>query len=238
MKSFKKIFSANPQDVNVHQLANLTPQMTEVEFEALKKSIEVNGQLEPVKMYRGEIIDGRHRLKAIKELNIDKIIYENVQSNLSSDDLKELILKGYENRRHQTPTQKAIFAYKYYIDLLKKGEKVSQGEIAEMFGTKRNQISRVKTLNKVAGSKVIDFLFNGGKIKIGDRSTDNLQAIIKYYKVLNDKVFEDSIGNEYRDITDDELALAKELSEHITSEYNDYIVEEIANKLYSYLKNK
>jgi len=51
------------------EYANIFPQMAAEEFQGLKDSIERNGVLEPVVKYNGKTLDGRHRERAVKELN-------------------------------------------------------------------------------------------------------------------------------------------------------------------------
>ena len=48
----------------------LFPAMNSDEFNALKQSIQRNGQSEPILLFQGKVVDGRHRLKACQELGI------------------------------------------------------------------------------------------------------------------------------------------------------------------------
>ena len=143
-------------EVEIHELANLTPSMTEAEFKGLKLSIHENGQQMPIKMYRGKCIDGRHRVKALRELGIADVFYENENSQLSLDDIRTKILTVYERRRHQTPTQKAIMAYREYQRVRESGDKVGQGTIAESLGTTIKQLGRAKQLEEVAGKDIVE----------------------------------------------------------------------------------
>lgn len=52
----------------VHQIANIFPTMGEAEFAALKADIAEHGLREPVWIYEGKVIDGRHRMRACQEL--------------------------------------------------------------------------------------------------------------------------------------------------------------------------
>lgn len=53
-----------------HAIASLFPPMSPEEYEALKADIQANGLREPIWLYEGRIIDGRHRYRACKELGI------------------------------------------------------------------------------------------------------------------------------------------------------------------------
>lgn len=50
---------------------NLVPPMTKEAFESLVSSIRANGQLEAITVnYKGEVLDGHHRLKACELLQL------------------------------------------------------------------------------------------------------------------------------------------------------------------------
>lgn len=52
-----------------HRLANVFPLLGEAEFAELVKDIQANGQMDPIVMYEGLILDGRNRYLAIEEIN-------------------------------------------------------------------------------------------------------------------------------------------------------------------------
>ncbi len=54
----------------VHPLADLIPPMTDEEYKALREDIEANGLHQPITLYEGKILDGRHRARACDELGI------------------------------------------------------------------------------------------------------------------------------------------------------------------------
>ena len=55
----------------ISPLAMLFPPMLDEDFDKLVSSIQEQGLLEPITLYQGEIIDGRHRYKACKQLGIE-----------------------------------------------------------------------------------------------------------------------------------------------------------------------
>jgi len=57
--------------MDLHEIANLFPGMTGTDYGNLKRSIELSGQQETIKVWNGAVIDGRHRLKACQELGIE-----------------------------------------------------------------------------------------------------------------------------------------------------------------------
>lgn len=238
MKKYEKIFETDVYKVELHELVYLTPGMSEEDYLSLKDSIKEFGQLEPIKMYRGKVIDGRNRIKALKELGITKVKYKNLDPQIPLEEVKELVVKGFERRRHQTVTQKAISAYKYMLEQHNNGNKITIGEAAELFGSKRDVVSRVKSLHKIAGDEVIEALFNGKKIiidKINNKSTDNIRSILNYYKLLNQEII-DNNKEQKLDLTDEEKEFINEIFDNLYSQHSSLLLLGLANKIYKELK--
>lgn len=55
---------------DVHRAANVPPAMSEQEYSDLKADIEKNGQIDPIVLIEGKILDGKHRAMACYELGI------------------------------------------------------------------------------------------------------------------------------------------------------------------------
>jgi len=200
MKSKKiEIFSISLNEIEIHILADMNPMQSEEDFLALKYSIEQIGQLEPVLMFKGKLVDGRNRLKALKELYAETqnekfkyIKYKKLPTTLSKEELEEIII-AKETRRHKTPVQKAIQALNYYDAKEKMNENINMRKVGKIFGVSASQISKVLSLRKVAGEAVLQKLFNGGSIPIKKTKKDGTiytvnstspDAIRKYYQGL------------------------------------------------------
>lgn len=229
------------EELETHELANLTPTMTAVSFETLKLSIANNGQQMPIVLYKGKIIDGRHRVKALRELGLTTVNYIDEDPNKTEEDLRVLILEVLENRRHQTTTQKAIMAYYEFVRLLDIGEKKSQGKVAGMFGSTRLQLSRVITLAKLADNRVIDHLFHGDKINIGTKmqpsNTDSLASIVSYFEKNIGDTLENSLSSGVKaDLTDSEIKLVKEAMSSVKALMSKRVAKVFNEKLYHYIK--
>jgi hypothetical protein len=229
-------------EVEIHELANLTPSMTDAEFKGLKLSIHENGQQMPIKMYRGKCIDGRHRVKALRELGITEVLYENENSQLSLEDVRTKILTVYERRRHQTPTQKAILAYREYQRVRELGEKVGQGAIAESLGTTIKQLGRAKQLEEVAGKDIVELLFQGNKINIGTEvhpnNTDSLDSLINYFKKHREMiVIQTKSTNISEDYTDEEMLTLNDALNKLQSEYSHRMLSRLTFMLRSTLNS-
>ena len=223
-------------DLLTHRYAEITPNMIEAQFEALKLDIEQNGQLEPIKVWKHKnklyVYDGRHRLKSIKELGLETIKAE-VDDKATEEEIKTRV-KSLENRRHQTPTQLAIMAWKEYTLLNKDAStKVSQGEIAQKYGIGRANISEVGTLNE-SSPWLIDVLFSGQKFNIGSEAvplmSNNVRAINKFFKNLHET--RASKGKD-RNLTDDEYESINSEIDKLSSEYGTRFMLELAKCIYS-----
>ncbi len=226
--------------VEVHELAHLTPTMTEGRFTALKNSIAELGQKLPIIMYRGKCIDGRHRLKAFKELGLTEINSINENSQMSLEDIKNVIVNGYEQRRHQTPTQTAIMSYREWVGYRELGDKISQGAVAEKYGIGLKQLGRAKQLEEVAGKDIMELLFQGNKINIGTEAhpnnTDSLSSLINYFKKHREMIVAQTKStNISEDYTDEEMLTLNDALNKLQSEYSHRMLSRLAFMLRSTL---
>ena len=183
----------NPKDIDVkslsiHPEANMTPLMTEEQYNSLKNDIERNGQLDPIILYRGKVIDGRHRLKVAQELGKDNIKTVSMPNNSTLAEIRSVV-KSKETHRHQTPTQLAIYAMKHLQkhneDTRNKDKQMTQLDAANEFGVVVKQIGRaIRIETKLKRPDIIDSLYAGNKINIGTAHrplmTDSLQSVINY----------------------------------------------------------
>lgn len=90
---------------------SLVPKMLEADFNQLKESIRVSGQLEPIIANRDLVVlDGHHRYQACKELGITPR-YE-VRSFASREDEMAFAIRVNLVRRHLKPFQRIELAFK------------------------------------------------------------------------------------------------------------------------------
>lgn len=232
--------TVNINELEIHELAKLTPTMTKVQYEALKASILEHGQQVPVVVYRGKIIDGRHRCKAIRELGMTDIKTVSEDSRLSLQDVRTKILDVYENRRHQTPTQKAIMAYRVYSQSKADGEKVGQGSVAESCGTTVKQLGRAKQLHTLAGDEVLELLFQGSKLNTGTVSqpnnTDSLSTLILYFKNRTKSIIDNTNETTINeDFTDEEIELCNSTLRELTSVHSVRMLKRLNGMLHYHI---
>ena len=97
-----------PTNYTVHELCELAPPMSDTEFEALKRDVREHGIKEPLVVWRGQIIDGRHRYKAVQELRRAGVSIEcPAREWVGSDPLHEVISLNMK-RRHTEPARQAL----------------------------------------------------------------------------------------------------------------------------------
>lgn len=178
----EEIHSISPADLVLHPEALATPKMSAEQYEALKKDIEMNGQLDPVTTYRGKIVDGRHRWLVLQELGIDSIKYTKMPNNSTLKAIKTVV-NSRESRRHETAAQLAIRAYR--LKTVPDSEFKSFSAAAESIGANRKRVTEVKKIIEVYGrNDIIELLFAGEKFDTGNNLTpfwtDSLGTILTW----------------------------------------------------------
>lgn len=91
--------------LEVHPLAAALPDMGPEEFVALCDSIRSIGQRDPITLFEGQILDGRHRYRACTEMDVEPA-YE----RYDGDEPHLFVLGRNVARRHLTPSQTAMAA--------------------------------------------------------------------------------------------------------------------------------
>ena len=235
----KEIFELDITTLSIHDEALATPRMLEVQYEALKADIEQNGQLDPVVIYRGKIVDGRHRFLILNELNIKTITCFKMPNNATLSDIKKLV-RSKETRRHETATQLAISALRH---ITKSNEKMTQAEASKMFGVGPKAIGFAKKiLVDYKREDLLDILFDGGKINIGTSyqpfMSDSLKTIVNWLDDNKATSVENKIGITARtELTEDENIIVNQFVRSIQKE-SKFVLDEIANRIYSLVKGE
>jgi hypothetical protein len=93
--------------LKLHPLAGLFPEMSAEEYAALKQSIREGGVREPLLLCDGKVMDGRHRLRACKELKVAAVPVRDWDGKGSA---VECVLAANLHRRHLTSGQRAALA--------------------------------------------------------------------------------------------------------------------------------
>lgn len=98
--------------MNVHPLAELIPAMTDAEYAELLADMKANGQLEPITLYEGKILDGRHRARVCDELGI-----EPATRAYDGDSPAAYVLSLNVKRRSLSVSQRAALAVEFLPQL-------------------------------------------------------------------------------------------------------------------------
>lgn len=160
---------------NIHPVANLNPLMTEEQFRVFKQGVSLDGQLDRIYIYRGKVVDGRNRLRALSELGVTMVKMKILPHKLTIEDL-ERIVKLTEDRRHESKTQLAINVYNAYTS----GYYKSQAEAIEKGVVSKTNFETIIWLSKHGPRDLLVRLFNGEFIKLTNGvRTDNLVSIKK-----------------------------------------------------------
>ena len=98
-----------PVTIKPHPLAAIFPELPPEELNQLVRDIRERGQLEPIIVYKGLILDGQNRYKACKIVGIKPRI-EEFDAKLAKRSPEEFVLSRNLRRRHLSGGQKAAIA--------------------------------------------------------------------------------------------------------------------------------
>jgi hypothetical protein len=129
--------------------------MSDPEFVALKADIEQHGLREPIVMYEGKVLDGRHRLKACFDL---KLKLRERKFTGTEDDARAFVLSMNLRRRHLNAEQKR----ELIATLLKTEPERSNNSIAKPLGVSHNTVAAVRA----------DLESSGDVVKLTTRTDD------------------------------------------------------------------
>lgn len=157
-----------------HAVSALNPITSASDYAELKTSLLDNGQRETIKLYRGLIVDGRHRVKALKELSQETVLAQEFPHKATKEDLMTVV-RISDARRSKTPTQKAIQAYR-----MAKSEGITLDAAAEKYGVSSRNVKHVSAIAKMtdAAGTQLEALFNGeAHVKLDGSATVSLSKI-------------------------------------------------------------
>lgn len=144
------------RDTKLHPIASIFPAMSEAEFEKLKADIAENGQRESIVYWNQMLVDGRHRLRACQELNIEPMEVELEPS----DDPVAYAVSTNLNRRHLKQSQRAMIAAK--MATLGKGRPVNGSndliidDVAALLNISAPSVKRAKCVLENGSQSLID----------------------------------------------------------------------------------
>ncbi len=169
-----------PTPPKAHPFAALFPELPQEELTQLARDIKERGQIEPIILYKGLILDGRNRYRACQIAGVKPRIEEfNAKSAKRSPE--EFVLSRNLRRRHLSVGQKAAIALDWseQIDLNPAPEKTKErgrpkgalSEAARYVGINEQRVFEVRQIKDADPSLYQD-------VKAGKRSLNGALAEI------------------------------------------------------------
>ena len=206
------VVSNKPTAWELDPVCEAFPPMTHDQFLGLKRSIERNGQREPIVVWNNRIVDGRHRLKACQELGIQPVVKR------FTGDYQQAVSAAFAanvNRRQLGTGQLALLAAQLatrrpgQTKVAKQIEAVlSQPEAAALFGVSRDAVQKACRLvlgNNTAlldgvhtGSMTLNEAYvtaNTGKTGLRVKTTDDERKALRVAAAVKER-----LGNESRNL--------------------------------------
>ena len=186
--------------VEVHPAAELFPMMSDEEYAGLVDDIHQHGQREKIVMWQGQLLDGRNRLKACIELDIEPEV-----SELPEDaDPVAFVCSLNVHRRHLTTGQRASIAAQL-CNIPSHGDRRSESfraqicaqKAAEMMNVSERTVDTARKVREKAKPDVVKKMAEG-KMSVNAAAKtidppatyevrrDPLEAIKKQIQALDD----------------------------------------------------
>ena len=159
----------------IHKIAKVNPKMSEEQFEQLTKSIKDIGITVPIILYRGLIVDGRHRVDVCNNIGITRLPAKIIPYQTKIEDIEKEI-HSMEVRRHQSKTQNTCCAVLEYVELKASSTKTSQSVIAKGHKVALSRLKDAFYIYKYR-REWFNVLLDGGQLKVKNNFTDRLDVI-------------------------------------------------------------
>jgi hypothetical protein len=174
-----RLFEEGALPIN-NKLAGIVPMALPAEQLALENDIAKNSQRDPILLWKGQVVDGRCRQKALVSLQ-RHILYKELDASLSEEDVTCLV-KSMNTRRNLTISQKITIAAKEYC----KSNQFTVKQLAEQWGASVSIIENAVWLQRTH-PQVIESLFNGRSVAIKNTkgiaiTSNKVSAIYAFYK--------------------------------------------------------
>lgn len=171
-----KVYAVDPSKVKFDpKIAQFNKPKDEAEYLALKASIEKYGQQEPILM-RDELCgDGIHRVRAAMELGISVLAID-VDPSMTDKDFIALCNKNTFTARNDSPTQKAIKAYKLTKDF---GYSDKEALLFAGINSESKVIGYARFIDSTVYGreyKILEKLQTGDAVRIGSIFTKSLDV--------------------------------------------------------------
>lgn len=148
----------------IHPAADLFPRMPDDEYRKLRDDIAKNGLRQQIVLWREQIVDGRHRYTALKELGTIRP-YDFIEIDDDNDPFAYAISANL-HRRHLNASQRAMVATK--LAQLRDGEKqgrqicrATQDEAAKLLNVSTRSVGDARTVDDKGAPELVDAVKSG-----------------------------------------------------------------------------
>lgn len=181
--------SEGPFPIN-EKLAGIVPMALPAEQAALTNDLMNSGQKDPIVLWKGEVVDGRCRQKALVTIG-KEILYRELDSSLTEEEVK-VFVKSVNIRRNLTTAQKIISACR---ESMVPGS-ASIVAIAKSWGIGDKTLKNARYIARER-PEFIDPLFNGKTVKIENAEgkgieSNKITAIYAFLKRKEESVVENT----------------------------------------------
>ena len=140
--------------LEIHPLADIFPEMSDIELGSLADDIAENGVLHTLVLYEGKILDGRHRYWAAQAAGIDPADIPTRELPAGTDPVSYVVSTNIK-RRHLDETQRSMIAGR--LPRLQHGQKTSdEGSQTKSSLSERAAMLNVGTTSVKAAEKVLE----------------------------------------------------------------------------------
>jgi len=153
--------------MKAHPYAELFPMMPDAELKTLADDIAENGLVEPITLFKGEILDGRNRHRACE---LSKSEPDFVQFTGNDEMALAFVLSKNLNRRHLDTSQRAMVANR--LATLEKGANQhagipapSQAKAAELLNVNRDSVQTARKVSE-AGTPELIAAVDAGEVTV------------------------------------------------------------------------
>lgn len=199
----RNIYMKDPSSIKFSkQFTEFNPMQNKTEYGSTLENIAKLGQTDPILIYKGECIDGRHRVKACIELGIN-VECEDVDDNSTKEDLILRCNKNVTSGRVLDISQRAIQALKMVNEY--KYTTITAGTLWQV---DRKVITYASTILGFGRNDILDNLMLGVPVQLEnmDRPSKSLEVLCRQLKKLGEK---DVVENTEEKIKWDPDALIK-----------------------------
>lgn len=178
------VYMKDPSSIKFSkQYTEFNPMHNKTEYESTLQNMANVGQLDPILIYKGECIDGRHRVKACLELGIN-VECKDVDDNSTKEDLILLCNKNVTSGRFLDISQRAIQALKMVNEY-----KYTTIMAGTLWQVDRKVITYASTILGFGRSDILDSIMTGVPVQLDnmDRPSKSLEVLCRQLKKLGEK---------------------------------------------------